>query len=96
VPVEDTCKFVNPCFGLDDVPMLAGEAVRPLVAFAWGAAGGLVHLGLTRDTAEVRRLARLDRWEARQNRPPDQLHEQGDLPPFVKRLSAAFPPNPLQ
>jgi hypothetical protein len=68
--VEDTFKFVKTCFGLEEVQMLAFEAVRTLVAFAWVAAGFLFHLGLTLDTAEVRLLARLGGWEARQNRPP--------------------------
>ncbi len=111
--VEDTFKFIKTCFGAEEVRMLAFQAIRTLVAFAWVAAGFLFHLGLTLDTAEVRLLARLGGWEERHNRPPgkelltrglarlldrfaveailqNHIDEFGDLPPFVKRLAAAY------
>jgi hypothetical protein len=68
--IEDTFKFVKTCFGLEEVQVLDLAAVRPLVAFAWVAAGFLFHLGLTLDTPEIRLLARLGGWEERHNRPP--------------------------
>ncbi len=68
--VEDTFKFVKTSFGAEEVQMLHLEAIRRLVAYAWVAAGFLFHLGLTLDDAEVRLLARLGGWEARDRRPP--------------------------
>jgi hypothetical protein len=83
--IEDTFKFIKTCFGAEEVQMLALDAVRTLVAFAWVAAGFLFHLGLTLDAAEVRLLARLGGWEERHNRPPGKsiltrgLHRLLDL-----------------
>lgn len=111
--VEDTFKFVKTCFGVEDVRMLAFEAIRTLVACAWVAAGFLFHLGLTLDHGQVRLLAHLGGWEERANRPPgkriltrglrrlldllatqaillEHIATYGDLPPFVKRLFAAY------
>jgi hypothetical protein len=111
--VEDTFKFVKTCFGVEEVRMLAFDAIRTLVACAWVAAGFLFHLGLTLDHWQVRLLARLGGWEERPNRPPgkriltrglrrlldllateaillEHIEQYGDLPPFVKRLFAAY------
>jgi len=111
--VEDTFKFVKTCFGVEEVRLLAFEAIRTLVACAWVAAGFLFHLGLTLDHWEVRLLAHLGGWQERANRPPGKLiltrglrrlfdllateaillehiEQYGDLPPFVKRLFAAY------
>ncbi len=111
--VEDTFKFVKTCFGVEEVRMLAFDAIRTLVACAWVAAGFLFHLGLTLDHWQVRLLARLGGWEERPNRPPgkriltrglrrlldllateaillEYIEQYGDLPPFVKRLFAAY------
>jgi hypothetical protein len=71
--VEDTFKFVKTCFGVEQVRMLAFEAIRTLVACAWVAAGFLFHLGLTLDHWQVRLLAQLGGWEQRMNRPPGKL-----------------------
>jgi hypothetical protein len=71
--VEDLFKFIKTCLGIEDVQLLDYDAIRTLVAFAWVAAGFLLHLGLTLDQAEVRLLAYLGGWEERANRPPGQL-----------------------
>jgi len=68
--VEDLFKFIKTCLGIEDVQLLDYDAIRTLVAFAWVAAGFLLHLGLTLDHAEVRLLAYLGGWEERPNRPP--------------------------
>jgi len=68
--VEDLFKFIKTCLGIEDVQLLDYDAIRTLVAFAWVAAGFLLHLGLTLDQAEVRLLAYLGGWEERPNRPP--------------------------
>lgn len=115
--VEDLFKFIKTCLGIEEVQLLDYDAIRTLVAFAWVAAGFLLHLGLTLDQAEVRLLAYLGGWEERANRPPGKviltrglrrlldllvteailqshLREHGQLPPFVKRLVAAFRDQP--
>jgi len=49
------------------------RAMRMLVALAWVAAGFLYCLGISLEWAEVRLLARLGGWEARQNRKPGRI-----------------------
>lgn len=71
--VEDLFKFIKTCLGIEEVQLLDYDAIRTLVAFAWVAAGFLLHLGLTLDQAEVRLLAYLGGWEERANRPPGKL-----------------------
>src|SRR6266700_4584658 len=71
--VEDLFKFIKTCLGIEDVQLLDYDAIRTLVAFAWVAAGFLLHLGLTLDQAEVRLLAYLGGWEERANRPPGKV-----------------------
>jgi hypothetical protein len=44
--------------------------MRMLVALVWVAAGFLYSLGVSLEGEEVRLLARLGAWEARQNRKP--------------------------
>jgi hypothetical protein len=85
--VEDTFKFVKPCFGAEEVQMLHLDAIRRLVAYAWVAAGFLFHLGLTLDDAEVRLLARLGGWEPRAYRPPGKLVLTRGLRRLLDRLA---------
>jgi len=85
--VEDTFKFIKTCFGAEEVQMLALEAIRRLVAYAWVAAGFLFHLGLTLDHADVRLLARLGGWEPRANRPPGKLILTRGLRRLLDRLA---------
>jgi hypothetical protein len=80
--LEDRFQFIKPCLGIEEVQRLDSDAIRPLVAFAWGAAGFRLHWGVTLDQAEVRLLADLGGWEARANRPPGQVM----LTPGLRRL----------
>ena len=64
---------VKTCLGIEEVQLLDYDAIRTLVAFAWVAAGFLLHLGVTLEQAEVRLLAYLGGWEERANRPPGKL-----------------------
>jgi hypothetical protein len=85
--VEDTFKFIKTCFGAEEVQMLHLEAIRRLVAYAWVAAGFLFHLGLTLDDAEVRLLARLGGWEARDTHPPGKAMLTRGLRRLLDRLA---------
>jgi hypothetical protein len=71
--IEDACKIGKPGLGWEDVPVLALDAVRTLVALGWVAAGFLYALDATLEWAEVRLLARLGGGELRANRPPGKL-----------------------
>ena len=71
--MEDAFKIGKQCLGWEDVPVLALEAVRTLVALGWVAAGFLYELGVTLEWAEVRLLTRLGGGEVRATRPPGKL-----------------------
>ena len=71
--IEDAFKVAKTCLGWEDVPVLAYEAVRLLVALGWVAAGFLFDLGVTLEWREVRRLRRLGGGEDRPNRPPGKI-----------------------
>ena len=59
---EDSFKFTKDCLGWEEVQVMDLEAIRPLVALGWGAAGFLYELGVTWEWAEVWVLARLGGW----------------------------------
>jgi hypothetical protein len=71
--IEDAVKVGKQCLGWEDVPVLAYEAMRLLVALGWVAAGFLFELGVTLEWAEVQLLARLGGGEDRPNRPPGKI-----------------------
>jgi hypothetical protein len=91
--IEDAFQVAKTCLGWEDVPVLAYEAVRLLVALGWVAAGFLFDLGVTLEWAAVRRLRRLGGGEDRPTRPPGHPATRQDcahsrLTPFA-RLSLA-------
>jgi len=57
--VGEIFKIGKQCLGWEDVPVLALEAVRTLVALCWVAAGILYELGVTLGWPEARLLTRL-------------------------------------
>jgi hypothetical protein len=71
--VEDAFKVGTQCLGWEDVPVLAFDAVRLLVALGWVAAGFLYELGVTLEWAEARLLRRLGGGEDRPNRPVGKI-----------------------
>ena len=68
--LADTCTLGQHCLGWEEGPVRTLAAVRTLVALGWVAAGFLYELGVTREWAAVRLLARLGGGELRANRPP--------------------------
>jgi len=64
---EDTFKVTKECLGWEEVQLLDLKGIRNLVALGWVAAGFLYELGVTFEWPELRVLARLGGWEARQD-----------------------------
>ncbi len=62
-----TFKVTKECLGWEEVQLLDLKGIRNLVALGWVAAGFLYELGLTFEWPELRLLARLGGWEARQD-----------------------------
>jgi hypothetical protein len=81
---EDTFKVTKGCLGWEDVQLLDLTGIRNLVALGWVAAGFLYELGITFEWPELRLLARLGGWEARQD--PERRPGKSVLMRGLRRL----------